>query len=137
MIFTLIRTQPDEALPYLLPLADSPDAKIRENAAWTLAVVKPRVDAKLAEKLAMDEDADVRASALGAVAHFKGQAWAFETLVKALDDPVRNVRVWAAINLGHFNDKRAIDILSKYLNGSELQRYAQDSIKQLQSSGKD
>jgi HEAT repeat protein len=137
VIYSLIMKHPDEVLPYLLSLVDSPDAAVRQKAAWTLGLLHPRVNRKIFEKLASDEDAVVRAAALGSVSRFIGQEWAFEILLNGLDDSASNVQISAIISLREFNDNRAISFIRKYLNDAKLMRFAQDSINRLQRSGRD
>lgn len=126
----------EPAVPGLVEMLQSGDARLRKTAATTLwgfgAKGKDAVPA-LAEMLA-DPDPDLRLAAAMALDNMgPAAAEAIPALVKALRDPEGEVRQWSAKALGHIGPAAAaaIPALSRAAKADPVRPTMEEAIRQI------
>lgn len=110
-IFDLIESAPFDARARLLELAESEADEDRSDAAWLLGFVHQYISSDVLIGLSFDTSPDVRQSACGSLASFKGDAHVFDALTRCLTDSDEQVRISAVSSLGYFGDRRALPFL--------------------------
>ncbi len=101
---------------YIAKLVESvPETKTRKiGMAWLMGKSRKRGSLNFLVKLLSDDDPDVRASAVGALAKFKNRQL-FNTLEQSIYDPNERVRAAAINAIAATGGERAFDLLSTAL----------------------
>lgn len=133
-IIELIESAPLDARTRLLDLAESAADEDRDNAAWLLGFVHQHITPKVLIRLASDKSPDVRQSACGSLASFKGDDRVFDALSRCLADSDEQVRLSAVSSLGYLGDRRALPLLLPLQRSAShrLQHILPFAIEQLQ-----
>jgi len=109
----------ETAVPELLKILESPEhpESTKGHAAWALAFIGAEAKELLYQALEADSGV-VRAAVVGAIAKIiqdEPKAEAFEILINALSDPIKDVRSEAAAALGNLAYEPAIPDLTELL----------------------
>lgn len=124
----LERLYPDAGF-LLLPLLRDPEPAVR---FWGAMLVGPYASLGLVDlvTLTRDEDANVRAAAVEALGHRRGEA-AAEATVALLDDPAWFVRVHAARAAGHVAGAQAAPAIAQLLDDERwwVRTAAKDALR--------
>lgn len=133
-IFELIESAPLDARTRLLELAISETDEDRSDAAWLLGFVHQHISSDVLIRLSSDKSPDVRQSACGSLASFKGDAQVFGALGQCLTDSDEQVRISAVSSLGYLGDQRALPLLLPLQRSASprLQHILSFAIEQLQ-----
>jgi HEAT repeat protein len=95
----------------------------RSAAAYAMQAVSSASVINALEKSVRNksENPDVRGHAAEALAHRHGRS-THDVLIKALQDPTKEVRFWCAFALGQMREKKAVPILQLLLSDQRLVR---------------
>ena len=136
IIVELLEQEKKAVAPILLEMIESPKSKTRESAAWAFGFVAPEIPSSPLIRALRDEDAGVRAAAVGSLPSFKDDVHVFEALIIALSDDDEQVRISSISALGYLGDKHAIPNLQKFKKGffSRTKHLAEEALQQLGAS---
>ena len=133
LVSDLVWANPEEAVPFLLQMAQGNVEHERSHAAWLWGSAAKVLTPEPLVRLAKDPSPIVRSAAVGSLASFKDREDVFAALLQALDDPIEGVKSSAASGLGVYGDRRALSALRALLPDSSesVRRDVQHAIKQL------